>query len=145
MPTPARAPSCQVPLGVHLRTTLTNTTPLRLAQLPQNWSFVRPLLALAIPFPSRLYRPEQMRRSAQHVVTAGHPLWWGMGGEAEAEDQNERNHRRALLEPGVEGLKERLEEQRRESKARMKKTFGEGKVSLIASRGSVAFGARADP
>lgn len=101
-------------------------------QLPQNWVFVRSLLIPRLAFPSSYYRPGQLRESAQDAVTALHPEWWGLGGEAEREEALEQKRKRALLDTGVEGLKERREEARKEGKERMKKTFGEGKIVSAA-------------
>lgn len=100
-----------------------------LYSLPQNWIYVRALLAPELPFPTAFYRPNALRAAAQHTVDAAHPDWWGLGGEAEREAEEERRRKKALLETGIEGVKERKEGERREGKERMKKTFGEGKVS----------------
>lgn len=100
-----------------------------LYSLPQNWIYVRALLAPELPFPTAFYRPNALRAAAQHTVEAAHPDWWGLGGEAEREAEEERRRKKALLETGIEGVKERKEGERREGKERMKKTFGEGKVS----------------
>lgn len=99
-----------------------------LYSLPQNWIYVRALLAPELPFPTAFYRPNALRAAAQHTVEAAHPDWWGLGGEAEREAEEERRRKKALLETGIEGVKERKEGERREGKERMKKTFGEGKV-----------------
>lgn len=99
-----------------------------LYSLPQNWIYVRALLAPELPFPTAFYRPNALRAAAQHTVDAAHPDWWGLGGEAEREAEEERRRKKALLETGIEGVKERKEGERREGKERMKKTFGEGKV-----------------
>lgn len=100
-----------------------------LYSLPQNWTCVRALLAPELPFPTAFYRPNALRAAAQHTVEAAHPDWWGLGGEAEREAEEERRRKKALLETGIEGVRERREGERREGKERMKKTFGEGKVS----------------
>lgn len=100
-----------------------------LYSLPQNWLLVRSLLADALPFPTAYYRPNALRAHAQHTVEAAHPEWWGLGGEAEKEQEEERKRKKALLETGIEGIKERKDGERREGKERMRKTFGEGKVS----------------
>ncbi|GAA5932906.1 uncharacterized protein JCM15063_002239 [Sporobolomyces koalae] len=105
-----------------------------LYSLPQNWSFVRQLLIPHLPFPASFYRPAQLRESAQELVTSLHPDWWGLGGEAEKEEEMNKQRKRALLDTGVEGLKERREEARKEGKERMKKTFGEGKIVSAARR-----------
>lgn len=101
---------------------------IRFEQLPQNWIFVRSLLVPHLPFPTSFYRPAQLRESAQELVTSLHPDWWGLGGETEKEEEMQKKRKKALLDTGVEGLKERREEARKEGKERMKKTFGEGKV-----------------
>lgn len=49
----------------------------------------------------------------------------------------QQKRKKALLDTGVEGLKERREEARKEGKERMKKTFGEGKVSQLSSLFSI--------
>lgn len=101
-----------------------------LYSLPQNWLLVRSLLADALPFPTAYYRPNALRAHAQHTVEAAHPEWWGLGGEAEKEQEEERKRKKALLETGIEGIKERKDGERREGKERMRKTFGEGKVRI---------------
>ncbi|GAA5970330.1 hypothetical protein JCM3765_003046 [Sporobolomyces pararoseus] len=103
-----------------------------LYSLPQNWAFVRSLLVPHLPFPTSFYRPAQLRESAQEVVTALHPAWWGLGGESEKEEEMQKKRKKALLDTGVEGLKERRDEARKEDKERMKKTFGEGKIVAAA-------------
>ncbi|GAA5973236.1 hypothetical protein JCM8115_005411 [Rhodotorula mucilaginosa] len=103
-----------------------------LYSLPQNWIYVRALLAPELPFPTAFYRPNALRAAAQHTVDAAHPDWWGLGGEAEREAEEERRRKKALLETGIEGVKERKEGERREGKERMKKTFGEGKIISAA-------------
>ncbi|KWU44895.1 hypothetical protein RHOSPDRAFT_33433 [Rhodotorula sp. JG-1b] len=103
-----------------------------LYSLPQNWTYVRALLAPELPFPTAFYRPNALRAAAQHTVEAAHPDWWGLGGEAEREAEEERRRKKALLETGIEGVKERKEGERREGKERMKKTFGEGKIISAA-------------
>lgn len=102
-----------------------------LYSLPQNWAFVRSLLAPALPFPTAFYRPNALRAHAQHTVEATHPEWWGLGGEADREAEEERKRKKALLETGIEGIKERKDGERRDGKERMKKTFGEGKVRTL--------------
>lgn len=79
-------------------------------------------------YPTKMWRPAQLRESARELVEATHPTWWGMGGEAEAEEEAQRRRKRALLDTGIEGIKERKDEERRDSKDRVRKTFGEGKV-----------------
>ncbi|GAA5831663.1 hypothetical protein JCM5353_000996 [Sporobolomyces roseus] len=116
---------------------LLNTTVLPLVlhslySLPQNWIFVRSLLVPHLPFPTSFYRPAQLRESAQELVTSLHPDWWGLGGETEKEEEMQKKRKKALLDTGVEGLKERREEARKEGKERMKKTFGEGKIVSAA-------------
>ncbi|KAK4332996.1 Tom37 domain-containing protein [Rhodotorula toruloides] len=103
-----------------------------LYSLPQNWLFIRSLLIPSLPWPSAFYRPNALRASARTQVDALHPDWWGLGGEAEKEAEDERRRKKALLETGVEGIRERKEEERREGKERMKKTFGEGKIVSAA-------------
>ncbi|GAA5911151.1 uncharacterized protein JCM6883_004288 [Sporobolomyces salmoneus] len=103
-----------------------------LYSLPQNWVFVRSLLVPHLPFPSAYYRPAQLRESAQELVTSLHPDWWGLGGEAEKEEEMQQKRKKALLDTGLEGLKERRDEARKEGKERMKKTFGEGKIVAAA-------------
>lgn len=99
-----------------------------LSQLPSNWAFVRPLLVKELPYPAAFYQPEQLRQSAKFVVDATHPSWWGLGGEAEKEEEEERRRKRVMLETGTDGWKSRKDEERKEGKEKMKKTFGEGKV-----------------
>ncbi|BGP13679.1 hypothetical protein JCM10213v2_001614 [Rhodosporidiobolus nylandii] len=103
-----------------------------LYSLPQNWHFVRALLVPSFPFPTNFYRPGQLRQAAHDLVDATHPLWWGLGGEAEKEEELQRRRKRALLETGIEGMKERKSEDRKEGKERVKKTFGEGKLVAAA-------------
>ncbi|BGP05873.1 hypothetical protein JCM10049v2_001689 [Rhodotorula toruloides] len=103
-----------------------------LYSLPQNWLFIRSLLVPSLPWPTAFYRPNALRASARTQVDALHPDWWGLGGEAEKEAEDERRRKKALLETGVEGIRERKEEERREGKERMKKTFGEGKIVSAA-------------
>ncbi|BGP22658.1 hypothetical protein Rt10032_c08g3527 [Rhodotorula toruloides] len=103
-----------------------------LYSLPQNWLFIRSLLLPSLPWPSAFYRPNALRASARAQVDALHLEWWGLGGEAEKEAEDERRRKKALLETGVEGIRERKEEERREGKERMKKTFGEGKIVSAA-------------
>ncbi|GAA5978346.1 hypothetical protein JCM10908_004323 [Rhodotorula pacifica] len=103
-----------------------------LYSLPQNWLFVRALLAPELPFPTAFFRPNALRAQAQLTVESAHPDWWGLGGEAEREAEEERKRKKALLETGIEGVKERKEGERREGKERMKKTFGEGKIISAA-------------
>lgn len=110
-----------------------------LYSLPQNWAFVRALLAPELPFPTAFFRPNALRAAARETVDASHPDWWGLGGEAEREAEQERQRKKALLETGVEGVKERQEGERREGKERMKKTFGEGKVSPLAGTRGTCF------
>ncbi|KAM0752351.1 hypothetical protein T439DRAFT_324425 [Meredithblackwellia eburnea MCA 4105] len=113
----------------------TNLLPLTLHtffSLPQNWTFVRPLIAESLPFPSKFYQPEQLRQSAKFVVDANHPGWWGMGGETEKDEEDERKRRKAMLDTGIEGFKERKEGERKEGKEKMKKAFGESKISVAA-------------
>lgn len=83
-------------------------------------------------YPIKFYRPAQLRESARELVEATHPTWWGMGGEAEKEEEAQRRRKKALLETGVEGLKEREKEERRDGKDRVRNTFGEGKVGRAA-------------
>ena len=94
---------------------------------------MRSLLVPQLPFPTAFYRPAQIRDAAQGVVTSLHSEWWGLGGEAEREEEMQQKRKKALLDTGVEGLKERREEARKEGKERMRKTFGEGKVSECRS------------
>ncbi|GAA5878481.1 hypothetical protein JCM3774_006415 [Rhodotorula dairenensis] len=103
-----------------------------LYSLPQNWAFVRALLAPGLPFPTAFFRPNALRAAARETVEASHPDWWGLGGEAEREAEQERKRKKALLETGIEGVKERKEGERRDGKERMKKTFGEGKIVSAA-------------
>ncbi|GAA6003124.1 hypothetical protein JCM10207_001760 [Rhodosporidiobolus poonsookiae] len=103
-----------------------------LYSLPENWLTVRSLLLPSFPFPSNFYRPNQLRHAAHELVDATHPLWWGLGGEAEKEEELQRRRKRALLETGTEGVRERKEEERREVKERVRKTFGEGKIVSAA-------------
>ncbi|GAA5822713.1 hypothetical protein JCM11251_004352 [Rhodosporidiobolus azoricus] len=99
-----------------------------LYSLPQNWLFTRSLLLPSLTFPYTFYRPGQLRQSAHDLVDATHPTWWGLGGEAEQEAEAEKRRKRALLETGTDGIRERKEEERREGKDRVRKTFGEGKI-----------------
>ena len=94
---------------------------------------MRPLIAAELPFPSRFYRPEQLRQSAKFLVDATHPEWWGLGGEAEKEEEEERRRKKSMLETGADGWKARKEDERKEDKERIKKAFGESKVSLSDS------------
>ncbi|GAA6059531.1 hypothetical protein JCM10212_006029 [Sporobolomyces blumeae] len=103
-----------------------------LYSLPQNWIFVRSLLIPHFAFPASFYRPAQLREAAQDLVTSLHPDWWGLGGEAEREEELQKKRQRALLETGLDGIKERRDEARKEGKERMKKTFGEGKIVSAA-------------
>ncbi|GAA5861733.1 hypothetical protein JCM8547_000718 [Rhodosporidiobolus lusitaniae] len=103
-----------------------------LYSLPNNWHFTRSLLVPSLPFPTNFYRPGQLRQAAHDLIDATHPNWWGLGGEAEKEEEAERRRKRALLESGTEGIKERRDETRREGKERVKKTFGEGKIVSAA-------------
>ncbi|GAA6012510.1 hypothetical protein JCM11491_004356 [Sporobolomyces phaffii] len=105
-----------------------------LYSLPQNWIFVRSLLVPHLPFPTSFYRPAQLRESAQALVNSLHPNWWGLGGETEKEEEMQKKRKKALLDTGLEGLKERREEARKEDKERMKKTFGEGKIVAAARK-----------
>ncbi|CEQ39877.1 SPOSA6832_01422 [Sporobolomyces salmonicolor] len=104
-----------------------------LYSLPQNWIFIRSLLLPHLPFPTSFYRPAQLRESARELVESLHSDWWGLGGEAEKEEELQKRRKKALLETGPEGIRERREEDRREGKERMKKTFGEGKVGTCFS------------
>lgn len=97
-------------------------------QLPQNWVFVRSLLLPSLPFPTAFTRPTALRHAAHAIVEATHPNWWGLGGEADKEADDERRRKKALLETGIDGIKERNDLTRRDGKERVKKTFGEGKV-----------------
>lgn len=54
--------------------------------------------------------------------------WWGLGGEAEKEAEDERRRKRVLLDTGSDAWKERKEEERKEGKETIKKAFGKGKV-----------------
>ncbi|GAA6029444.1 hypothetical protein JCM8097_003682 [Rhodosporidiobolus ruineniae] len=103
-----------------------------LYSLPQNWIFTRNLLVPSLAFPTNFYRPGQLRQAAHELVDATHPTWWGLGGEAEREEEMERKRKKALLETGTDGIKERKAEDRKEGKERMKKTFGEGKIVSAA-------------
>ncbi|GAA5890923.1 hypothetical protein JCM5296_001228 [Sporobolomyces johnsonii] len=103
-----------------------------LYSLPQNWTFIRSLLLPHLPFPTSFYRPAQLRESARELVESLHSDWWGLGGEAEKEEELQKRRKKALLETGPEGIRERREEDRREGKERMKKTFGEGKIVSAA-------------
>ncbi|GAA5927717.1 hypothetical protein JCM1841_006018 [Sporobolomyces salmonicolor] len=103
-----------------------------LYSLPQNWIFIRSLLLPHLPFPTSFYRPAQLRESARELVESLHSDWWGLGGEAEKEEELQKRRKKALLETGPEGIRERREEDRREGKERMKKTFGEGKIVSAA-------------
>lgn len=99
-----------------------------LASLPKNWVYIRKLFASTMPYPTRLYRPEQLREAAREVVEATHPAWWGLGGEAEKEEELQKRRQKALLDGGIDGVRERKEEERKQSKERVRSTFGEGKV-----------------
>ncbi|ORY61908.1 hypothetical protein BCR35DRAFT_355142 [Leucosporidium creatinivorum] len=103
-----------------------------LYSLPQNWTFTRQLLASSMSYPTKMWRPAQLRESARELVEATHPTWWGMGGEAEAEEEAQRRRKKALLETGIEGVRERKDEERRDGKDRVRKTFGEGKIAAAA-------------
>lgn len=103
-----------------------------LFSLPLNWTFLRRLLSAALPLPACLYRPELMRAEAREIVEANECLrvLWGMGGEVEGDEERQRRNRRALLEKGGEGWREREDEKRKEGKEEMKATFGRDKVCL---------------
>ncbi|GAA6047666.1 hypothetical protein JCM3770_001616 [Rhodotorula araucariae] len=103
-----------------------------LYSLPSNWLAVRALLAASLPFPSSFYRPNALRQAAHDTVDATHPDWWGLGGEADREQDDERRRKKALLETGIDGIRERKEQTRRDGKERVKKTFGEGKIVAAA-------------
>ncbi|GAA5922604.1 hypothetical protein JCM3775_005790 [Rhodotorula graminis] len=103
-----------------------------LYSLPQNWAFVRSLLLPSFPFPTAFTRPTALRHAAHAVVDATHPDWWGLGGEADKEADDERRRKKALLETGIDGIKERNDLTRRDGKERVKKTFGEGKIVAAA-------------
>ncbi|TNY21583.1 hypothetical protein DMC30DRAFT_415861, partial [Rhodotorula diobovata] len=103
-----------------------------LYSLPHNWAFVRSLLVPSLPFPTAFTRPNALRTAARDTVDATHPGWWGLGGEADAEADEERRRKKALLETGIEGIKERGDLARRDGKERVKKTFGEGKIVAAA-------------
>lgn len=79
-------------------------------------------------YPTKMWRPAQLRESAQELCEATHPSWWGLGGEAEKEEEAQRRKKKALLDTGIEGVRERKEEERRDGKDRVRNTFGEGKV-----------------
>ncbi|KAL8278402.1 hypothetical protein RQP46_009092 [Phenoliferia psychrophenolica] len=115
-----------------LDTTLLPLTLHSLYSLPLNWGFVRPLIAGDLPFPTRFYRPEQLRQAAKYIVDATHPEWWGLGGEAEKEEEEERRRKKAMLETGAEGWKARKDDERKEGKERIKKAFGESKIASAA-------------
>lgn len=51
-----------------------------------------------------------------------------MGGEAEKEQEEERRRTRALLDHGSDGWKERQDEEMKQRKSNITKTFGKGKV-----------------
>ena len=130
------SPSCFIPYTLYVkplsRCSSAEADQICFRQLPQNWVFVRSLLVPHLPFPTSFYRPAQLRESAQELVTSLHPDWWGLGGESEKEEEMQKKRKKALLDTGVEGLKERREEARKEGKERMKKTFGEGKVCFCS-------------
>lgn len=81
-----------------------------------------------MPYPVRLWRPAQLRDNARELVEATHPDWWNLGGEAEKEEEAARRRKKALIETGVDGIRERKDEERKDSKERMRNAFGEGKV-----------------
>jgi len=56
-----------------------------------------------------------------------------MGGEAERDEEAAKRQKRALVGSGIEGMKERLDEQKKEGKEKMKRAFGEGKVSGVGA------------
>ncbi|KAK4058677.1 hypothetical protein OIO90_000121 [Microbotryomycetes sp. JL221] len=103
-----------------------------LFSLPQNWTFTRQLLVQHLNYPVRFWRPEQLRESARQLVEATHSAWWGMGGETEKEEEADRRKKRVLLETGVEGVKDRVNEERKDSRDRMRKVFGESKIAAAA-------------
>lgn len=99
-----------------------------LFSLPKNYTFIRTLLCASLPFPTNLYRPETLRASAKSIVEASHEEWWNLGGEAEKDEEDERRRKRVLLESGPDGMKRKAEE-KKEGKEKMKRAFGEGRVS----------------
>ncbi|GJN88683.1 hypothetical protein Rhopal_001649-T1 [Rhodotorula paludigena] len=103
-----------------------------LYSLPQNFDFTRSLLTPSLAFPHNYTRPHALRFAAKEIVDSTHPTWWGLGGETEREAEDERRRKKALLETGIEGIRERKVEERREGKERIKKTLGEGKIVSAA-------------
>ncbi|KAM0792494.1 hypothetical protein ACM66B_005166 [Microbotryomycetes sp. NB124-2] len=103
-----------------------------LYSLPQNWTFTRQLLAQHLGYPVKFWRPEQLRESARQLVEATHSSWWGLGGETEKEEDAEKRRKKALLETGIEGVKDRRDEDRKDSRERMRKVFGESKIVSAA-------------
>ncbi|KAK4053097.1 hypothetical protein OIV83_001832 [Microbotryomycetes sp. JL201] len=103
-----------------------------LYSLPQNWTFTRQLLAKHLAYPVRFWRPEQLRESARQLVDATHTSWWGLGGETEKEEDAEKRRKKALLETGIEGVKDRRDEDRKDTRERMRKVFGESKIVSAA-------------
>ncbi|BGP45862.1 hypothetical protein JCM10450v2_001697 [Rhodotorula kratochvilovae] len=128
---PSQAADAQA-FAALLDTTLLPLVLHSLYSLPNNWAFVRALLAPSLPFPQAFYRPNALRQAAHDTVDATHPDWWGLGGEDEKEQEDERRRKKALLETGIDGIRERKEQTRRDGKERVKKTFGEGKIIAAA-------------
>lgn len=93
---------------------------------------MRPLIAAELGFPGRFYVPEQLRQSSKYIVDSTHPTWWGLGGEAEKDEEDERRRRKTMLETGADGWKARKDDERKEGKERIKKAFGESKVRPLA-------------
>jgi hypothetical protein len=98
-------------------------------QLPKNWNFTRPLISASLPYPAKFYLPASLRESARQVVDSTQPSWWGLGGEAEKEIEEERKKKAAMLDVGSDAWRERKASEGRENKETINKAFGMGKVS----------------
>lgn len=107
------------------------TTDTIVLQLPKNWNFTRPLISASLPYPAKFYLPASLRESARQVVDSTQPTWWGLGGEAEKEIEEERKKKAAMLDVGSEAWRERKASEGRENKDTITKAFGMGKVSLV--------------
>lgn len=134
--TSSTSPSPQLPLDAPafhslITSTLTPLILCALYSLPENWNSLRPSLSAALPFPLSFYTPEVMRNNARAFVDAADSTLWGLGGQAEKDQEDERRRTRLLLETGTEAWKERQDQQRQANKKQIENTFGKTRVSNV--------------
>lgn len=102
-----------------------------LYSVPSNFQRIRSLLSRHMTWPANLYQAESSKLASERVVKAKYPGLWGLGGQLQAEEEDERRSKRILL---ASDWQDQQDEDARQRKKKVKLTFSHDKVGCRSPR-----------